>query len=967
MAASENSQRNIFGILENFLIKVASLDIFEVLIFNYKLKDEFISGLSCDFIPIIDELLLEVQNLITDYKKKSNSMEGKSRELCLFSALGDNFVSNNVPEDKKLPEGITNGSVEDNPVDILPPSVLREMPLFSPKSIIEDNIDVDTTDSLWNSDSKSAELLPNQIHLPDISNHSSISDTYSSLQCLSCHKLYTSDCKLNSHVCKYCKERLIKNSNHVVNSYSDNKNSTKLNQEYPLDFRHSTEIRSLIEDALHLPKEGHVKVDHCAIIDSSELEGCSTILDGNVSHSENKINLRLNTEIRSEENVIKELAYSYTEELEDKLQDTNVISNNVPERNKTVDQTSGKFNRICKRTLDKGGDDNLSENSSGALCNVVETDSVQLNESECALENPVIMSSTRCKNGDEFGNSLVKIRMSKKKNRRKERGEILNKQSLKAVAIEPDPKGDQDEKDSDSTREDCWDLSGIKCLGSDVTPFICCKDCFFVHKDWESYHKHVCSSSSFKDPHNSSDGEVLDGAADVSSSNGKEDQEAEIGKLMEGLSTLKNPGEGCDDFHSATLNEINSKLSLEKDISDVKGTHKQSSVITDYETLSGIHRFVCSICLEEYRSLHRMMYHLPRCVSGPYKCELCPLEYASRRELNLHKKKNHRDAQSFICDECGVKFKFRTSLQKHKVNRHERKVEKETYSCPHCTLTFPKKIYLTNHCIKVHCLERKFLCQVCGKKFLNQNSLNSHLNYHTDEARNRFTCSHCSKTFLRKEKLLYHLRIHTGERPFECKSCGKTFISKARLTEHLWRHNGKKRYACPHCPKKYAGRWDLKLHVRKMHGKTLSSADGHSTETGSVSIPESSHTAQEAEMRITISDNDELHSAPILVVEEVHGKTTAPESGDSDGLVVHFASVPSLEQAVLPSGTLMAMANRMDHAVPPADLQSTQLIHLNSPSASSTVPIHIQVSSATHTLEGASHPNIIFSSGLYLS
>jgi len=72
----------------------------------------------------------------------------------------------------------------------------------------------------------------------------------------------------------------------------------------------------------------------------------------------------------------------------------------------------------------------------------------------------------------------------------------------------------------------------------------------------------------------------------------------------------------------------------------------------------------------------------------------------------------HRGANSFFCDECGLTFKFRTSLQKHKVNRHE--TEQGPFSCEECGKSFTKRIQLTNHKISTHCVERKFLCQVCS-------------------------------------------------------------------------------------------------------------------------------------------------------------------------------------------------------------------------------------------------------------
>ncbi|CAL4074501.1 unnamed protein product, partial [Meganyctiphanes norvegica] len=240
-------------------------------------------------------------------------------------------------------------------------------------------------------------------------------------------------------------------------------------------------------------------------------------------------------------------------------------------------------------------------------------------------------------------------------------------------------------------------------------------------------------------------------------------------------------------------------------------------LITNVLKLHKMRKFVCENCNLEYRTLKRISYHLPRCSPGPYRCNVCNLLAPTKKELNYHKKKSHRDEKCFNCEECGKSFQRRTSLQKHSVNWHESNNAVGPFKCELCPKKFIRRIYLTNHKIRMHGLDKKFLCQVCGNKFMNQNSLNAHMEVHNDVK--KFQCSFCSKKFKRKEKLKYHERIHTGERPFLCQECGRGFVSKSKLDEHMSRHRGDRRYRCPHCTKTYAGAWDLKQHIRKIHDK----------------------------------------------------------------------------------------------------------------------------------------------------
>ncbi|XP_042857537.1 zinc finger protein 184-like [Penaeus japonicus] len=240
-------------------------------------------------------------------------------------------------------------------------------------------------------------------------------------------------------------------------------------------------------------------------------------------------------------------------------------------------------------------------------------------------------------------------------------------------------------------------------------------------------------------------------------------------------------------------------------------------LITNVLKLHKLRKFVCETCGVEYRTFKRITYHLPRCSPGPYPCNVCSTLFSTQKDLNYHKKKTHKDEKCFVCEECGKSFQRRTSLQKHSINWHESSSAVGPFKCELCPKKFIRRIYLTNHKLRMHGLDKKFLCQVCGNKFMTQNSLMAHMEVHSDLK--RFECTFCKKKFKRKEKLKYHERIHTGERPFQCQMCTRGFVSKTKLDEHMSRHRGDRRYRCSYCTKSYAGAWDLKQHVRKVHDK----------------------------------------------------------------------------------------------------------------------------------------------------
>ncbi|XP_067013593.2 zinc finger protein 37 homolog isoform X2 [Anabrus simplex] len=355
------------------------------------------------------------------------------------------------------------------------------------------------------------------------------------------------------------------------------------------------------------------------------------------------------------------------------------------------------------------------------------------------------------------------------------------------------------------------------------------------------------------------------------------------------------------------------------------------NLITSVERLKLLRKYRCSICREEYRSMNRILYHLPRCTYGPYKCEVCSSEYSTRKDLNLHKKKAHRDTNSFFCDECGLAFKLRTSLQKHKVSRHER--HQGSFTCDVCQKTFLKRIQLTHHKIRLHRLERKYLCQVCGNKFCTHGSLQTHLDSHTELR--RFACAYCNKKFRQKEKLKFHTRIHTvffisGERPYLCQTCGKGFIRKSKLDDHMRRHRGEKRYECQLCDKNYANNWDLKIHMKKLHGGEAEPA----TQAASSNVESESSAETSAAPRLPVAPEENLLVMPSAVPDvDSIGQMEVPQMVQppppSNDMVVHSSSNPSESGILLQLNTIQPTSNQLVAAtgdVPPTDGSNNRIL-----------------------------------------
>ncbi|XP_042306571.1 zinc finger protein 436-like [Sceloporus undulatus] len=114
--------------------------------------------------------------------------------------------------------------------------------------------------------------------------------------------------------------------------------------------------------------------------------------------------------------------------------------------------------------------------------------------------------------------------------------------------------------------------------------------------------------------------------------------------------------------------------------------------------------------------------------------------------------------------------------------------------------------------LKIVQVEKKHVCQDCGKAFQYKFELVKHYRTHTGEK--PFECLACGKRFFQSTHLNAHLRIHTGEKPYECPKCGRSFNRRSTLTEHLRIHTGEKPYKCLQCGESFRWRPYLTKHQR---------------------------------------------------------------------------------------------------------------------------------------------------------
>lgn len=171
-----------------------------------------------------------------------------------------------------------------------------------------------------------------------------------------------------------------------------------------------------------------------------------------------------------------------------------------------------------------------------------------------------------------------------------------------------------------------------------------------------------------------------------------------------------------------------------------------------------------------------------------YKCSKagCERTFHKRHQLRCHTYE-HQGVLPFQCDfqNCGIRFRQSSHLQRHKKTHKER-------SCDHegCSKTFEKWSQLRKHKAQVHRTEHK--CDICGRTFPRPSVLQTHKKSHS-EAVQMINCPHanCSRKYMELKNLKAHIRSFHEEECYKCNAsdCNKIFTSKNKLLVHKKVHD----------------------------------------------------------------------------------------------------------------------------------------------------------------------------------
>lgn len=223
----------------------------------------------------------------------------------------------------------------------------------------------------------------------------------------------------------------------------------------------------------------------------------------------------------------------------------------------------------------------------------------------------------------------------------------------------------------------------------------------------------------------------------------------------------------------------------------------------------------CIFCEKKFKSRNTLKQHeSAHNNTNTYQCYICNKKLLCRTTLRKHIIHLHSGIQ-FYCDHCGWSFNQKVNLESHIRTRH---LKQRKYPCDVCGKLFTAKCYVKRH-TKIHFKQRKsFQCEICQKLFNYERSYKIHKLSH----KSVYNCKRCKIAFDSKIDHEKHMETQCPKgipkfRSYICHLCGKVLLTQDTLHRHLRRHAGIKLFPCEFCEREFVERSCLEKHCKRKH------------------------------------------------------------------------------------------------------------------------------------------------------
>lgn len=258
-----------------------------------------------------------------------------------------------------------------------------------------------------------------------------------------------------------------------------------------------------------------------------------------------------------------------------------------------------------------------------------------------------------------------------------------------------------------------------------------------------------------------------------------------------------------------------------------RGFDNQEECNRHMATHAGEAPYECVLCSAKFSCKKDLQCHgFTHYVENVLKCEKCCKVFKTKHSFDCHIKCHNFKQTS--CEICGKSFNREDRMKSHMITHGAMR----PFYCPKC-----KKICKHKNSVKVHLISHSgdevCPCHVCGNEFNEErqisdlishsgkishdspqflhllrkgkNNLDSELNGKDEK---EHMCHICGKSYLEKQSLIDHMTVH-----LQCMKCKMTFKTKEALDAHLLFLGSEKLLACCLCGNILHGKRELHRHL----------------------------------------------------------------------------------------------------------------------------------------------------------
>ncbi|XP_070505317.1 oocyte zinc finger protein XlCOF6-like [Chironomus tepperi] len=183
--------------------------------------------------------------------------------------------------------------------------------------------------------------------------------------------------------------------------------------------------------------------------------------------------------------------------------------------------------------------------------------------------------------------------------------------------------------------------------------------------------------------------------------------------------------------------------------------------------------------------------------------------FSKQRDYTVHVSSKHTKFRKWLCDLCGGKFAEKYQLRRH-FQSHLNAKGITVADIPQYNEIFNEKSRSRSQKSSKKSIDKKFACNLCGKKFAARTLLKTHLDRHQKRKEN-----YCNICKVYDDNIKEHYETEHKDLEYSCKICFKKFARGTQLRNH---HSANHiEHTCDICGKIFFNLTTIKLHIDMVH------------------------------------------------------------------------------------------------------------------------------------------------------